>query len=101
MAAVNPLLRAAIDARLASAAQPCASAAAAALPSGASAVENSNESTRERSPMGGGSRPAAAFSRGFQRASSAPLSTAEEYWSAWRSEIGAAGVRPLELGDRY
>ena len=30
-----------------------------------------------------------------------PLSTAEEYWSAWRSEIGAAGVRPLELGDRY
>src|SRR5215210_7714758 len=29
------------------------------------------------------------------------LSTAEEYWSAGRSEIGAAGVRPLELGDRY
>jgi nitrite reductase/ring-hydroxylating ferredoxin subunit len=29
------------------------------------------------------------------------VSTAEEYWSAWRSEIGAAGVRPLELGDRY
>jgi hypothetical protein len=29
------------------------------------------------------------------------LSTAEEYWSAWRSKIGAAGVRPLEVGDRY
>ena len=38
---------------------------------------------------------------GSVRTRTMKVSTAEEYWSAWRSEIGAAGVRPLELGDRY